>query len=77
MTTRGRIEERRSSVTIEQAKADILARGFRVLDAACWEDENHVYAFSVEDCGPATYGHARCTAHYSKGSGWYTVDGAR
>ena len=71
---RERIEEQRSGVTLAQAKADVEARGYTVSHAACWEDENHVYAFSVEDYGPGTFGHPRCTAHYSKRSGWYTVD---
>lgn len=67
-----RIEERRANVTMDEAKADIEARGFRFASWS-WEDENHVYAFSIEDSGPATFGHARCTAHYSKTTGWYTV----
>lgn len=67
------IEERRDGVTMEQAKSDIAVRGFRPAPWS-WEDEHHVYAFSMESCGPATYGHPRCTAHYSKLTRWYTVN---
>ena len=67
-----RIEEQRESVTMDQAKQDIIARGLRV-SSGCWEDEDHVYAFSLETAGPATYGHPRAVAHYSKRTRWYTV----
>ena len=67
-----RIEEQRQAVTLEQAKADIVARGFRV-SAGAYEDDNLVVAFSVEHCGPETYGHPSCTARFSKLTGWYTV----
>ena len=48
-------------MTTEQAlvtaKKEVSSRGFRV-SAGSWADDETgtVYAFSIESCGPATYG---------------------
>lgn len=42
---------------LEAAKLEVKARGFSV-SVGSWADDEigTVYAFSVESCGPATYG---------------------
>lgn len=37
--------------------------------AGCWEDEHKIFAFSIESCGPATYGHPRYSLEYRKDTG--------
>jgi len=58
--------------TIADLESMVAARGFRV-SAGSWEDDTHVYAFSVESYGPATYGHPKCTACWQVAGGWLTV----
>jgi hypothetical protein len=61
--------------TLEMLRAEIRKQGFTNAFAADWEDEYSIYAFSVECHGIHTLGHTKCTAHYSKSTGWLTVDG--
>lgn len=59
---------------LEALKNAIRKSGFRP-SAGCWEDDQQALAFSVEDCGPATYGHPRFEAVYRKDSGWLSMTG--
>lgn len=62
-------------MTLEQLKKMIADAGYKVFHSACWESEAMIYAFSVESCGPATYGHPKATACYNKMTGWLTMTG--
>ena len=62
--------------TLADLQAMIRAAGGRN-SAADWEDQYNAYAFSVDSCGPATYGHPRFTAHYCKETGWVTPANGR
>jgi hypothetical protein len=64
-------------VTLEQAKAMVVELGGRVCQGACWEDNENVYASSVETCGPSTYNHPRFEVQYHKSSGWLSRTGLK
>jgi hypothetical protein len=57
---------------LEKCKAEVSRLGFTV-SSGSWSDSDMACAFSVEDCGPATYGHPRATVsarNYQDGNGW-------
>lgn len=52
-------------MTLETLQGLIRQAGYSN-SAADWENENFIFAFSREICGPATYGHPKATARYNK-----------
>jgi hypothetical protein len=52
-------------MTIEELNEQIRRAGYTPA-AGAWEDDCEVFAFSVESCGPATYGHPRFCLEYRK-----------
>jgi hypothetical protein len=67
-------------MNLEQAKQLVKNAGFRPSEAS-WAEEGHVFAFSVEGCGPATYGAARFTVDFrpdwkNPSFGWLQVTGS-
>lgn len=61
-------------MTLQECQKMVKAAGF-TNSSADWENESHVYAFSVECHGPQTYGHPKHTVHYQKYSGWLEQTG--
>jgi hypothetical protein len=56
-------------MTIAELEKIVTEKGYTVCTGASWESDTHIYAFSVESLGPATYGHPACTAHFNKETG--------
>jgi len=61
-------------MTIETLQEMVREAGF-TNSAADREDEDHVWAFSVEGRGRGTNGHPKFTAHINKSTGWLEVEG--
>jgi len=59
---------------IETLQKIVRDAGFKN-SSSDFENEDHIYAFSVESYGPATYGHPKFTAHFHKTTGWLDMDG--
>jgi hypothetical protein len=54
-----------AQITLEVLKEQVRRAGFTP-SAGCWEDEQVIFAFSVESHGPATYGAAKFALMYRK-----------
>jgi hypothetical protein len=61
-------------MTLNELKAKLETLGEKA-SAASWEDDLHVYAFSVRGLGPATFGHPAITLHIFKPTGNLQVIG--
>lgn len=61
-------------MTLNELKAKMEALGEKVSPAS-WEDELHIYVFSVRGLGPATFGHPAVTLHVFKPTGNLQVTG--
>jgi cbb3-type cytochrome oxidase cytochrome c subunit len=60
---------REGPVTLDEAKAIIVARGYTVLDEATGEDDVTVHAYSVERiAGSSVYGPPACMVCHAKGT---------
>jgi hypothetical protein len=55
-------------VTLEEAKAIIVKRGYTVLEGVSNDDNGDVHAYSVERIGRSPYGPAACMVICDKGS---------
>lgn len=55
-------------MTIHELNRQIMLAGYRP-SAGCWEDKERIYAYSVESCGPATYGHPKFALDHRKDTG--------
>jgi hypothetical protein len=60
-------------MTIQDVEKAVESNGYTVSRASSWESESHIYAFSIESCGPETYGAPKCTACYYKPTKTLTI----
>ena len=60
---------------MDELKRIVTNKGFRI-SAGCWEDSEHIFAFSRE-LAPGTMGDSVMTAHYNKISGWLSIIGGQ
>lgn len=61
-------------MTLQECQQLVKESGYKNFFSADWENDMHVYAFSVESI-PGTYGHPAYTVHYQKFSGWLSETG--
>lgn len=62
-------------MSLQDLQKAVRDAGFKNFFSADWENEVHIYAFSVESYGPGSYGHPKFTAHFNKMTGYLSLTG--
>ena len=62
-------------MTKQQVEEKITNSGYRL--GTSWEDENLIYACSIESLGANTYGHPKCEAMFYKDAKFLRVIGGQ
>jgi len=56
-------------MTLNELKAMVAKAGFKIGHAYCHENDQFIYACSVETYGAKTYGHAKYEVQFNKETG--------